>query len=136
MTRPDPRLQSIRDSVDWVGQLSDSIVRVGPFSIGMDGVLSWIPVVGEVYSGAAAAFLIVQGVRARVPATVLLGSAALMASRTLITALPLAGPAVSDIFTAHKWSARWISNAIGKRMQEGEPAPSADLWTTPARPAV
>ena len=136
MTRSNPQLQAIRDSVDWVGQLSDSIVRFGPFSIGMDGVLSWIPVVGEVYSGAAATFLIVQGLRARVPASVLLGSAALMASRTVITALPLAGPAISDVFTAHKWSARWISRAIGRRMSEQGAAPPVDVWQAAARTAV
>ncbi len=49
-----PNLAAIRASVDTVGRLSDSIVRMGPVSIGIDGVLSWIPVVGEVYSAAAA----------------------------------------------------------------------------------
>ncbi len=127
-----PNLAAIRASVDTVGRLSDSIVRMGPVSIGIDGVLSWIPVVGEVYSAAAAAFLLVQGVRARVPASVLLASAALMASRTAVTAIPLAGPAISDFYTAHKWSARMISRAIDRRIAKGDPLRANTDWTGPA----
>ena len=40
-------LRSIRDSISLIGRLSDSLVRIGPFSLGVDGVLSWIPAVGE-----------------------------------------------------------------------------------------
>ena len=55
MTRADAELRSIRESINLVGRLSDSIVRFGPFSIGIDGVLSWIPAVGELYSMGAGA---------------------------------------------------------------------------------
>ena len=37
---PDPDLAAIRDSVQWVGGLSDSIVKFGPFSLGVDGSLA------------------------------------------------------------------------------------------------
>jgi hypothetical protein len=57
MNRSDAELRSIRESIDLVGRLSDSIVRFGPFSIGIDGVLSWIPGVGELYSLSAGAFI-------------------------------------------------------------------------------
>ncbi len=62
--KTDSELRAIRDSVSWVGRLSDSLVRFGPFSLGIDGVLSWIPGVGEVYSTLAGGFIVVQGVRA------------------------------------------------------------------------
>ena len=109
-------LTKIRDSVDKLGNLSDSLVRIGPFSLGLDGVLSWVPVVGEIYSGLAAAFILVQGARARVPIHILLSCGALMASRTVVSAVPLAGPAVADFFLAHKWSARMVVKAIDKRL--------------------
>lgn len=111
-------LRRIRDSVDRVGRLSDSIFRFGPFSIGIDGVLSWIPAVGEIYSAGAAAFILVQGFRARVPLSNLALCAALMGGRTVITALPFAGPAFADIFTAHKWSARIVVHAIDRMLQD------------------
>ena len=112
----EPDLDAIRSSIERVGRLSDSVFRLGPLSVGLDGILSWIPGVGEVYSGAAAAFLLVQGARARVPAHLLLVCAGLMASRTAITAVPLLGPVASDLFLAHKWSARILARAIERRM--------------------
>jgi hypothetical protein len=112
----EPDLQAIRRSVERIGRASDSLVRVGPFSLGLDGVLSWIPGVGEAYSGVAAALILVQGARARAPLPVLLAAAGLMAGRTAITAIPLAGPAVSDVFLAHKWAARLIVRAIDRKL--------------------
>ena len=114
--RSPEQLASIRDSVAFVGRLSDSLVRVGPFRLGVDGVLSWIPGLGEIYSTAAAAFILVQGLRAGVSLHILLACAALMASRTLVSAIPLAGPAAADLFTAHRWSAKLVVRAIDAKL--------------------
>jgi ethanolamine transporter EutH len=116
----EPDLIAIRRSVERVGRLSDNLVRLGPFRLGLDGVLSWIPGLGEIYSAAAAAFLITQGARAGVPASTLLLAAALMGGRTLITAVPLAGPAAADLLTLHRWSAHLIVRAIDRRIAAGE----------------
>ena len=112
----EPDLLAIRASVDRMGRLSDNIVRLGPFSLGLDGVLSWIPGIGELYSAGAAVFLLTQGLRARVPVGTLVVCGGLMASRTVITAVPLAGPLVSDVLTMHKWSARLIVAAIDRKL--------------------
>jgi hypothetical protein len=120
-----PDLEKIRDSVARVGRLSDALVRLGPFSIGLDGVLSWIPGVGELYSMAAAAFILVQAVRAGVPVHVIATCAALMALRTTVSAIPLAGPAAADLFLAHKWSARLVVRAIEAKLGKAA-SPIAD----------
>jgi hypothetical protein len=126
--RNEPDLQAIRNSVDLIGNLSDSVVRFGPFSLGLDGVLSWIPGVGEAYSTAAAAFILVQGVRAGVSPHILLACAALMGGRTVISAIPLAGPAAADLLTAHKWSARLVVRAIDRKISaRGAVEPFADF---------
>ena len=116
MTRTDAELRSIRDSVSLVGRLSDSIVRLGPFSLGIDGVLSWIPAVGEFYSLAAGGFILVQGVRARVPIPVLAVAAAILGVRTFGDAIPFAGPLFADVFTAHKWAANMVVRAIDRQL--------------------
>jgi hypothetical protein len=128
----DSDLRAIRDSVALVGRLSDGLIRFGPFSVGLEGVLSWIPGVGELYGSGAAAFLLIQGARARVPAPTLLLAAALMSGRTLITAIPIAGAAASDLLTAHKWAARMIVASIDKRIAaDVDRASRARTWTTP-----
>jgi hypothetical protein len=125
MTRSESELRSIRDSVALVGRLSDSIVRLGPFSLGIDGVLSWIPAVGEIYSAGAGAFILVQGVRAGAPVTVLARAALILALRTAGDAIPLAGPLFADVFTAHKWAARMIVEAIDRQLAAPASAPGA-----------
>ena len=114
-----PDLLAIRASVDRMGRLSDNIFRIGPWSIGLDGVLSWIPAVGELYSAGAAIFLIGQGLRAGVDIGTLVVCGALMAGRTVITAVPFVGPVVSDVLTMHKWSAKLIVAAIDRKLAAG-----------------
>jgi hypothetical protein len=126
MTRAaEPDIHAIRRSVALIGRLSDGLVRVGPFHLGMDAALSWIPGVGEAYSAGAAAFLIVQGLRAGVPAPILVVAAAMMGGRTVISAVPIAGTAAADLLTAHRWSARLILAAIDRRIVAQGRAPAA-----------
>jgi hypothetical protein len=126
----DSDLHAIRASVALIGRLSDGLIRLGPFSVGIEGVLSWIPGVGELYGSGAAAFLLIQGARARVPVSTLLLAGALMSGRTLISAVPIAGAAASDLLTAHKWAARLIVAAIDKRIAaEADRASRVRTWT-------
>ena len=125
----DSDLHAIRRSVALIGRLSDGLIRFGPFSVGLEGVLSWIPGVGELYGSGAAAFLLIQGARARVPASTLLLAAAMMGGRTLISAIPVAGAAASDLLTAHKWAARLIVAAIDRRIAaEADSAGRGKAW--------
>jgi hypothetical protein len=125
--KTDSELRAIRDSVSWVGRLSDSLVRFGPFSLGIDGVLSWIPGVGEAYSTLAGGFIVVQGVRAGVPTSVLGAAALLLIFRTAISAVPLAGAAAADLFTAHRWAAALIVRSIERRLGS-EPGERPEQW--------
>ncbi len=109
-------LEAIRAGVARIGKLSDSVVRLGPLSLGLDGLLAWAPGVGEVYSAAAGTYIIVQGVRAGVSLPVLAACGALMFGRTTISAIPLAGPLAADLLTAHKWSSRLVIAAIDRKL--------------------
>jgi len=122
LARSDDQLIKIRDSVALVGRLSDSIVRLGPLSLGIDGVLSWVPGLGEIYSTVAGAFIFIQGVRAGVPVPTLALAGGLMLSRTAVSAIPLAGPLAADLFTAHRWSARLVVGAIDRKLGRTGPA--------------
>jgi hypothetical protein len=135
MIRTDAELTSIRNSVNLVGRLSDNLVKLGPLSLGVDGVLSWIPAVGEIYSFGAGAFILVQGARAGVPATVLARAGLILGARTLGDVVPLAGPLFADLFTAHKWAAGMIVEAIDRQLGVSPAAPRRGRWWR-ARSAV
>lgn len=128
MTRTDTDLRSIRDSVRLVGRLSDNIVKLGPLSLGVDGVLSWIPAVGEIYSFGAGAFILVQGVRAGVPGMVLARAGLILGARTLADVVPLAGPIFADLFTAHRWAANMVVAAIDRQLGEVAQPPRGRWW--------
>jgi hypothetical protein len=133
MFQDQHRLRKIRDSVALVGRLSDSIVRLGPLSLGIDGVLSWLPGVGDVYSTVAGAFIVAQGVRAGVPAPTLLAAAALLGVRTIAGSVPLAGAAFADLFTAHRWAAAMIVHAIDRKL--GVATDASPAWGASRAPA-
>ena len=130
MIRNDAELRSIRNSVSLMGRLSDSLFKLGPFSLGVDGMLSWIPAVGEIYSVGAGAFILLQGARAGVPATVLARAAMILGARTLGDAIPLAGPLFADLFTAHKWAANMIIKAIDRQLGLPTEPPRGRGWRT------
>ena len=104
--------------IERIGRVSDDLVRVGPFRFGWDGVLEFIPFVGEAYSLGAGAWLLAAGRRAHVPAATLAGAGALVGARTAIGAfdlVPLAGIAgdlIAGAFRGHRRAARLLLKSI------------------------
>ena len=37
-------------NAERIKKLSDNLIKVGPWGLGLDGVLAWVPVAGTVYS--------------------------------------------------------------------------------------
>lgn len=107
-----------RDAIARIGRLSDGLVRVGPFRLGLDGLLTWAPLVGETYSLAAGGLMLAQGVRARAPASALAKVAGLVFGRALLSTagetpiLGIAAKLAVDGFRAHKLSADILTRAI------------------------
>lgn len=114
--RNHQHLDDIRASVLRTRKLTDKIVGIGPFSVGIDGILGWIPVVGLIYSVSAGGFLLLQGVRARASLGTLAKMAGLLAadSATDIVPIPIATDVADLLFTAHKWAA----DALLKDMED------------------
>ncbi len=111
-----------RRGIVRIGKLSDNIVGFGPFGIGIDGVLAWIPGLGDAYSLVAGGLLLFLGFRARVPVLALVEVAGLVGLRSVIggAAIPFLGPiyaaagAAVDLFRGHKMSADLLIKAIDK----------------------
>lgn len=107
-------LHGIRASVEKTRNLSDRVVGIGRFGIGLDGLLAFVPGVGAAYSFAAAAFLLVQGYRARASLPTLASMTALLFADTALDALPIPlAPAAADVFfTGHKWASTMLLKHI------------------------
>jgi hypothetical protein len=141
--RTHQEVVNVRRAIERIGKLSDNIVGVGPFGIGIDGILTWVPVVGDLYSLSAGGMLLMMGVRAHAPLHVLLQAASLIGVRTAIgaAAIPILGPlypaagAAVDLFRGHKMSAELLVKTIdstlyvegGRRDLQSDPVLAADV---------
>jgi hypothetical protein len=103
-------LHNIRNSIERTKKLSDNVIGIGPLGIGLDGLLTWIPGAGELYSLGAGLLLIYDGVRARAAPMVLLQMTAIIVIDTLAGAAKTLGKLADVLFTGHKWSADLLLN--------------------------
>ncbi len=122
--RSQVEVQNARNAIERLGKLSDNIVGVGPVGIGLEGILEFIPVVGEVYSLAAGGIIVLQGMRAHAPFTTLFSSTFIILLRTVIGALDdvpilgfftgmgLVGDIAAGAFRAHRMSAQMLIKQI------------------------
>lgn len=109
-------IEKIWSNVEGVKKLSDRAVGIGPFGIGLDGLLTWVPVVGTVYSVGAAGWLLVQGIRARAAPGTLLQMVSYLGLDTATTAvgevIPFAPDIVDLLFPGHLMAARALQKDI------------------------
>ncbi|MDB5431469.1 MAG: hypothetical protein JWP35_2585 [Caulobacter sp.] len=97
-------LHNIRASVQRTQKLSDNLVKIGPFGVGLDAITGFVPFIGPLYSGAAGAALIWEGIRARSSPMVLLEMSVLLVLDTVAPLIPTFGGIVDALFTGHKWA--------------------------------
>jgi len=104
--RNDRQLDNLRRSVSTVRRLSDGVVGIGRFRIGLDTVLAAVPWAGLAYSLGAGGLLMAQGVRARASPGVLGRMALYLVADSLIDVpVPLLPAVIDAFFTGHTWAA-------------------------------
>lgn len=105
-------IEKIWSNVEGVRRLSDRAVGIGPFGVGMDGLLTWIPVVGTCYSVGAAAWLFAQAARAKATPATIAKMAGYLGLDVGTGAVPLAGNVVDFFFPGHLMAARALQKEI------------------------
>ena len=111
-------IEKIWSNVEGVKKLSDRVVGVGPFGVGLDGLLTWVPVVGTAYSVGTAGWLLWQASRVRAsPGTIarMIGYLGLDSVTTAIGEVPFLDfvPSVVDVlFPGHLMAARALQKDI------------------------
>lgn len=121
LARSHEEILKIYDSVDTVKKLSDRIIGIGPINlIGLDGILSWVPVPGldVAYTVLAGAFILMQGVRARCDLTTLVAAGLVLATDAGLSlgdaVIPIFGAAADTLFQGHLYAAHMIQRNIDK----------------------
>jgi hypothetical protein len=120
MQEPRDRAHRAWRRAERLRRLSDDLVRIGPFGLGLDGVLAWVPAAGTAYSVGAAALLINEAIQAGASRGTILKMAAYVGLNSALSAVPLAGWAADTLFRGHAMAARALQKDIARRY--GEPA--------------
>ena len=110
LTHVDP----VRTNVDGWRKISDRLFSIGPFGVGLDGILTWIPAVGGAYGLGVGGYLLVQAWRVRASKATLAKMTALMGADFLLGEVPVIGDAFDFFFRAHARSARILNGEIDR----------------------
>ncbi len=102
-------------SAETIKGLSDRLIGIGPFGLGLDGVLSWVPVVGPLYSMGAGGLLLIQGMSGGASVFTLARMLAYVAMDTATDAVPIAGSVVDMMFPGHLMAAKALQKDIEAR---------------------
>jgi len=111
-------IEKIWSHVEGAKKLSDRVVGVGPFGVGLDGLLTWVPVVGTAYSVGTAGWLLLQAARVRArPGTVarMIAYLGLDSAVTLVGEVPFLDfvPSVADLLLrGHLMAAKALQKDI------------------------
>jgi len=100
---------------ETVKRLSDRLISIGPFGIGLDGVLAWVPGVGLAYGLGAGGLLLYHAVQAKASPATLARMAAYLAADNLSDTVPVLGWAVDTLFPGHLMAAKALQKDIETR---------------------
>ncbi len=118
-------IHRINDSLNGIKRLSDGIIKIGPINvIGIDGILSWIPIpfANTAYSLLSGLFILIQGMRARCDIGTLLASAIVLLMDSGVSLgdgiIPLipAGSIVDTLFQGQLYACHMIQKDIEKTL--------------------
>lgn len=105
-------IEKIWSGVEGVKKMSDRVVGIGPFGVGLDGLLTWVPGLGLVYSVGAGAYLMIQGIRAKASPPTLARMLAYLVVDSATTELFLVGDVVDFFFPGHLMAAKALQKDI------------------------
>ncbi|MDO8378967.1 MAG: DUF4112 domain-containing protein [Pseudomonadota bacterium] len=102
-------------TAERVKRLSDRLVGIGPFGLGLDGILAWVPGANSIYSIAAGGLLVIEGLAAGASLPTLLRMGVYLAADSASSAVPIVGWAVDTLFPGHLMAATALQKDIEAR---------------------
>jgi len=125
------RAHSAWRSAESIKKLSDRVIGVGPFTIGLDGLLTWIPGAGIVYSAGAAMFLLATALGGGASLGTLARMAGYLGLDVLSSDFPI--PGVADLFDTFWQGHLMAANALQKDIEARHGPPPEQALARAAR---
>lgn len=121
-------------NAERIKKLSDNLVRIGPWGLGLDGVLAWVPVAGTLYSVGSGGLLLYEGIKAKASSWTLARMAAYMIVNSAMSDVPIVGWAMDTLFRAQLMAANALQKDIEARWGPADLEPLEVSWRPVARP--
>ena len=99
-------------SVERIKKISDRVIGIGPFGLGLDGLLTWIPGLGTIYTLGAGGWLVVQALRVKAGPATLARMVGYLTVNTATGVVPIAGDAIDALFPGHLMAAKALQKHI------------------------
>lgn len=109
------RAHSAYRSAETLKKLSDRVIGFGPFGVGLDGLLTWIPGAGVVYGVGAGGYLLLSAFRAKADMLTILRMLGYLVVDTATSEVPIIGDAVDMLFPGHLLAATALQKDIEGR---------------------
>jgi len=123
-------------TAERIKRISDRLIGLGPFSVGVDGMLAWIPLAGTLYSMGAGVWLLSEASRVQASRATLARMVFYLGFRTLASLIPLEGAAVDFLFRGHLMAANALQKDIARRYGPPPAAALASAFSWPFRSAT
>ena len=115
-------------NAERIKKLSDSLVKIGPWGLGLDGVLAWAPVAGTLYSVGSGGLLLYEGYKAQASGMTLARMAGYMLVNSALSDVPVVGWAMDTLFRAQLMAANALQKDIEARHGRPETTVDAPSW--------
>ena len=122
-------------NAERIKKLSDNLIKIGPWGLGLDGVLAWVPVAGTLYSVGSGGLLLYEAVQAKASAWTLTRMAAYMIVNSAMSDVPVVGWAMDTLFRGQFMAATALQKDILARWGPADLEPLEPSWRPVARPA-
>ena len=109
------RAHSAYRSAETLKKMSDRVIGFGPFGVGLDGLLTWIPGAGLLYSAGASIFLLWSAVRSGATLSTLAKMAGLLGVDMLLSDVPVVGDIADVLWQGHLMAATTMQKDIEGR---------------------
>jgi hypothetical protein len=121
-------------NAERIKRLSDNLIKIGPWGIGLDGVLAWVPAAGTAYSVGTGGLLLYEGLKAGAAPWTLTRMAGYMIANSALSGVPIVGWAADTLFRGQLMAANALQKDIEVRF--GAPEPTAAQAWRPVAPAA
>ena len=102
-------------NAERIKRLSDDLIKIGPWGIGLDGVLAWVPGANTIYSVGAGGLLVYEAVKAGAAPWTLARMAVYLVANSAMTEVPIVGWAMDTLFRGHLMAANALQRDIEAR---------------------